>query len=395
MKILHIISDGFPSGGAENILIQLKENFENKGHEIKILSSDLRPELNHFSDFEFKSINLDNTIPMKIIFNLFNPYSFTALKKILFEYKPDIVHLHTMEQISPSVLFLLRKYPTFMTLHGPETFIRSLVTWCIGDRYFHKKEMYENNFTLIGRFHYFYHTYIQRYIYKLGFKNVDLFIAPSNYIKNKAISDVSPIKTIHNSIDLPKYSAIENNNNILFVGRLEKAKGVRYLIEAVPLIIKKIPNIQLYIVGDGQEKDSLFKLVNSIRLSKNIHFIEWQKNDDLKLYYKKANIIIIPSICPENFPTVCLEAMSIGRPIIGTRVGGIPEIIDDKVNGYLVKPKDSGQIAEKVIKLLLDKNLLKFMSKNARIKSEKYNLINYITEIEEIYQDIRRKYENK
>ena len=74
MKILHIISAGYPCGGAENILIKLKDNFENKGHEIKILSSVLRPELNHFSDFEFKSINSNN--PMKIIFNLFNPYSF-------------------------------------------------------------------------------------------------------------------------------------------------------------------------------------------------------------------------------------------------------------------------------------------------------------------------------
>jgi len=91
----------------------------------------------------------------------------------------------------------------------------------------------------------------------------------------------------------------------------------------------------------------------------------------------------------------CLEAMSIGRPVIGTRVGGIQEIIDDKVNGYLVKPKDSGQIAEKVIKLLLDKNPLKFMSKNVRIKSKKYNVDTYITEIEEVYQDMRRKYENK
>lgn len=393
MKILHIITEGYPCGGAESILMNLKDNFEKKDHEIKILSSDLGPESNHFSDFEFKSINSKN--PMKIIYKLFNPYSFTALKKILYDYKPDIVHLHTMEQISPSVLFLLRKYPTVMTLHGPETFIKSLVTWGLLPHFFNKEEMRENNFTLIGRFHYFYHTYVQRYIYKFGLKNVDLFIAPSNFIKKKAISDVNPIRKIHNPINLLKYSAIESDNNILFVGRLEKVKGVRYLIEAVPLIIKKVPNIQLYILGDGQEKDSLFKLVNDIGLSNNIHFIGWQKSDDLKRYYRKSSVVIIPSIWPENFPTVCLEAMSIGRPVIGTKVGGIPEIIDDKVNGYLVKPKDSGQIAEKVIKLLLDKNLLKFMSKNSRIKSEKYNVNNYVTEIEEVYQNIRRKYENE
>jgi len=393
MKILHIITAGYLCGGAESILAKLKDNFEKKGHEIKILSSNLDPEFNHFSDFEFKSINSNN--PMKIIFKLFNPYSFTALKKILYEYKPDIVHLHTMEQITPSALFLLRKYPTFMTLHGPETFIKSLVTWGLLPRFFHKKEMRENNLTLIGRFHYFYHTYIQRYIYKLGFKNVDLFITPSNFIKQKAINDANPIKTIHNPIDLLEYSTIENNNTILFVGRLEKVKGVRYLIEAVPLIIKKIPNIQLYIVGDGQEKDSLFELVNDIGLSSNIHFTGWQKSDDLKRYYRKTSVVIIPSIWPENFPTVCLEAMSMGRPVIGTKVGGIPEIIDDKVNGYLVKPKDSGQIAEKVIKLLLDKNLLKFMSKNSRLKSEKYNINNYVAKLEEVYEDIRRKYENK
>src|SRR5205823_13216826 len=94
---------------------------------IKTLASDLGTDKKHFNDYIFKSSS--STGQLKLFFFLFNPSSFFVLKRILKEYKPDLVHLHTMHEITSSVLFLLKKYPTVMTLHGSETFLSKLVLW--------------------------------------------------------------------------------------------------------------------------------------------------------------------------------------------------------------------------------------------------------------------------
>jgi glycosyltransferase involved in cell wall biosynthesis len=86
--------------------------------------------------------------------------------------------------------------------------------------------------------------------------------------------------------------------------------------------------------------------------------------------------------------------MSVGRPVIGTRIGGIPEIIDDGINGYLVEPKNPEQIAEKVIKLFAESTLLITMGRNARKKAEQFSIEKYAKKIGKIYEEIIRKNKN-
>src|SRR5579864_5749222 len=133
MKVLRIISTGYVAGGAENGVVKMNNYLLAKGHSVKTLASDLGADKEHFDDYVFKSINSAN--PLTLLLFLFNPSSFLRTRKLLQEYKPDIVHLHTMHQITPSVLFLLKKYPTVMTLHGPETFLSRLLFWCMKPAY--------------------------------------------------------------------------------------------------------------------------------------------------------------------------------------------------------------------------------------------------------------------
>src|SRR5258708_23573031 len=113
---------------------------------------------------------------------------------------------------------------------------------------------------------------------------------------------------------------------LLFVGRLEKVKGVEFLIQALSLIIKAVPQTTLTIIGDGPNKADLLTLTRTLQLEKYIQFVGWIENKDLDLYYQKSSIVIVPSTWDEVFGGVILEAMSVGRPVIGTNVGGIPEI---------------------------------------------------------------------
>ncbi len=393
MKILKIISAGYVAGGAENGVVKINPYFRDKGHSIKILASDMGANKKHFHDYVFKSIGPHS--PIKVLLFLFHPFSFLTLKKVLKEYKPDIVHLHTMTQITPSVLFLLKKYPTVMTLHGPETFLSKLLIWYLKPSHF-KNDFYDKkNLTMLGKLTYVYFNYIQKTVYRFGLKNVDAFIAPSKYIQNLAQSDVSPIIHVPNFVEARQFHELTNNYNLLFVGRLEKMKGVEFLIQAMAFIIKAFPQATLTIIGDGSAKTALLNTVKDLQMDKYIQFIGWMENKELDTYYEKASIVVIPSFWPENFPTVCNEAMSIGRPVIGTNIGGIPEIIDDGVNGYLVEPQNPAQIAEKVCNLFLEGELLIKMGRNARKKAEVFSIEKHMEDVEAVYKGILNKYELK
>jgi glycosyltransferase involved in cell wall biosynthesis len=393
MKVLAINSVGYEAGGAETILVKINPYLLDKGYNIKILASDLGADRKHFNDYTFK--NISSTGPLKLLFFLFNPFSFLAMKSILDKYNPSLVHLHVMHEITPSVLFLLKKYPTVMTLHGSETFLSNLVLWKLKPGNF-KQQVYDKKaLTIAGKFTYFYFNCIQKFFYNLALKNVDIFIAPSKYLQNMAKTDVSPIVHVPNFIEFQTFHELTNTYNLLFVGRLEKIKGVQCLIQAISFIIKVFPQTTLTIVGDGRDKTDLFNLTTTLQLEKSIQFAGWIDHKDLDTYYEKASIVVIPSVVPENFPTVCNEAMSAGRPVVGTNVGGIPEIIDDGVNGYLVEPEKPEQIAEKVIKLFSEEKLLKELGSNARKKAEGFSIEKHLEKLDKVYEEIMSKYKQQ
>ena len=389
MKILNIISTGYVAGGAENIVVKINGSLRARGHSVKTLASDLGPDKEHFNDYTFQSINSAN--PATLLLFLFNPSSFLVLRRVLKAYQPDIVHLHTMHQVTPSVLFLLKKYPTVMTLHGPETFISRLLLWCIRPvdlNYFYE----QGHLNMMGRLSFIF-NYVQRLIYKPGIKNVDLLIAPSHYIQDAAKRD-HPTPSIHlpNFIELKPCYALKHHYNLLFVGRVEKVKGLEFLIQALPFIIKVFPQTMLTIVGDGSNKKNLVNLAHSLQLEKYIHFAGWVANSDLDTYYKKASIVIVPSIWPEVFGVVALEAMVMGRPVIASRIGGLAEVIDDAVNGYLVEPQNPEQIAEKVIKVFSEEDLLKVLGENAHKKAEDFSIERYTENMIRVYEDVLTMY---
>jgi glycosyltransferase involved in cell wall biosynthesis len=392
-KILKITSVGYAAGGAENIIVKIGPYQVDKDYSIKILASNLGPDKKHFSDYVFKSVNPAN--PLKLVFFLFNPSSFITLRKALKEFKPDIIHIHIMNEVTPSVLFLLKKYPTVMTLHGPEAFLSKLLIWylqpsCFKDAIYDKKHL-----NLKGMLHYFYYNHLQKILYRFALKNVDIFITPSKEMQNLAKVDVSPIIHMPNFVKLREYHELKNNYNLLFVGRVEKVKGVEFLITAMPQIVKVFPQATLTIVGDGLDKPASVNQAKELRLERYIQFTGWIENKDLDAYYQKASIVVMPSIWVEAFGGVILEAMSVGRPVIGTKVGGIPEVIDDGVNGYLVEPGNADQIAEKVIKLFSDENLLKDFGRNAREHAENFSIENYVEKLDKLYDSLIEEYKTK
>ena len=125
---------------------------------------------------------------------------------------------------------------------------------------------------------------------------------------------------------------------IIFVGALRPVKGVRYLIEAMKVIIDENRTTKLFIIGDGVERESLERLVEKLGLGDHVNFIGKVPNERVPEYMIASDVFVLPSLS-EGFPVTILEAMASGLPIVATNVGGLPEIIKENENGFLVKQK--------------------------------------------------------
>jgi D-inositol-3-phosphate glycosyltransferase len=138
---------------------------------------------------------------------------------------------------------------------------------------------------------------------------------------------------------------------IIFVGRLIGLKGVKILLKAVSSIRRK-DRLKVLVAGDGQERNALEGLSRKLGMEKNMVFAGFVPHEEVPRYFSISRLAVFPSLADEAFGISLCEAMACGLPVIGTRVGGIPELIEDEETGFLVKPGDEGALADKIEKLI-------------------------------------------
>lgn len=153
--------------------------------------------------------------------------------------------------------------------------------------------------------------------------------------------------------------APEGGPLLLFCGRLAQKKGVRHLVEALPAVLARVPDAGLAIVGDGEEREGLERLVRERGLGAAVRFVGAVPNEALPDYYAAADIVCCPSIVDsrgdtEGLPVVALEAAACGLPVVASRVGGMAEAVRDGETGILVPQKDPAALAAAVVGLLED-----------------------------------------
>jgi len=227
---------------------------------------------------------------------------------------------------------------------------------------------------------------------RLVLGNADAVIALTEDMRKKMQRNCNrDISVIPNGLNLEKFENLsrdetqsKNEKLIIFVGRFRPEKGVKYLIEAMNIIIQHVQPVKLILVGEGPEEEKLKQLVGQFNLGRFINFVGQIPNEKVPQYMVTAYVFVLPSLC-EGFPNVLLEAMGSGLPIVATNVCGLPEIIRDGENGFLVEPKNPGQIAENVSLLLEDDELREKISKNNKEKARKYSWDSVVDRLEEVY----------
>jgi glycosyltransferase involved in cell wall biosynthesis len=216
---------------------------------------------------------------------------------------------------------------------------------------------------------------------------VDAYVSPSMfYLKLLEKGGVSKDKLfyipnfIHVQDFSPQYGSEEDY--IVYFGRLSNEKGILTLIDA----ISKLSKIKLAIIGHGPILDSVKSKIKDLGLEARVQLLGFKSGIELYNIIKKSRFIVIPSEWYENNPYSVLEAMALGKPIIGSEIGGIPELVQEDVNGYLFKYGDSEDLAEKINKLYYDDEKLKKMGmESRRLVETKYTDEVYYNEIMKVY----------
>lgn len=220
------------------------------------------------------------------------------------------------------------------------------------------------------------HSNNKKYIKKVinSTKNLNYFVVVSKELKSFYKQFVKcPVICIPNSIEsLPDNPSELDKKNIISVGRLEKIKGFKDLIEVFSTILLIHPDWTLNIVGSGKEFDSLQELINKKHLKDNIKLLGHKNSKELDKLYKNSSIYVMSSF-NESFGIVLLEAMSYKLPCIAfDSARGATEIISNNWDGYLIKNRDKKIMSKKIINLIEDENRRIIMGNNAYKKAEKY-----------------------
>jgi glycosyltransferase involved in cell wall biosynthesis len=157
----------------------------------------------------------------------------------------------------------------------------------------------------------------------------------------------------------------------------------------MPKIIKGVPDAKLVFVGSGGMREELERVCKKMGVEKCVRFAGFVGDVFKKaLFYRAADVFVLPSAGPEIFGIVNLEAMACGVPIVASKIGGVPDIVKDGENGLLVPPRDSEALADAIIYLLENEDMREKMGKNGRKKAEGYSWERIAEETEEIYEGL-------
>lgn len=371
MKIALVTPYEYPyPGGVTEHVAHLDHWFRQWGHEVKIIA----PCKEDAQDVPDNVIRMGKSItPLHFGGSVsritLSPRIYRPVKQLLKDEQFDVIHLH--EPLMPALpLFVLRHSKTINvgTFHayrekphwGLET-LRSVL-----QPFFDKLDaricVSQAAYDLISRYY------------------------PGDYVIIPNGIDVQHFGGAHVQ-PIAKYN--DGRPTILFVGRLEKRKGFRYLIRAYPYIVEAIPDARLIVAGayTKEDKESFVRYARMHHLS-SVRFVGRVSHEDLPRYYKVCDVFCAPSTGFESFGIVLLEAMAAGKPIVATNIAGYRGVLEDGQEGLLVEPENERALAEAIIRLLRDPALRQQMGERGRRKAARYDWPIIARQVLDIYQSL-------
>lgn len=246
------------------------------------------------------------------------------------------------------------------------------------------------------------------FLESIKLQRVKILVANSDFTANtikKAYPSVaSKVRVCYKSVDVERYHEVyesrkaappdPNQQTILFVGSNMYRKGVADLIKAAPGVVEEFPQVRFILVGQDKSIDRLKEMCTALNVESNFDFLGWQSQESLLPRYKQASVFVMPSLT-EALGVTFLEAMAAGVPVIGTAVGGIPEIIEGGVNGLLVPVESPHLICGAIKRLLSDSDLRQELTLNAYNSLAKFDVSRMMACTQKLYQEALNEEDSK
>jgi glycosyltransferase involved in cell wall biosynthesis len=397
MKIC-LISNLYPPnvlGGAEVSVKTVSEELVKKGHEVIVITTPFNKEkieiVNGVKIYQINPLNLYSVYdhphkpfllkPLWHVIDLWNPYDNSIIKNVLKSENPDIVHIHNFKGFSISSFAAAKSLniPLVFTAHD-----YSLI--CMRANLLNSSgEICETPAIMCKIYN--------KILKELVNNKPDLLISPSQFVIDKLqtngiFRDVKSQK-VPLGIELkdnPEYKKDYSKIDILYAGNLGEHKGVHILINAFKRI--KNDNARLNIIGKGICEEKLKIIVEN---DNRVQFHGFMEGKELLKMYENANLTVVPSIWYDNSPMVIIESFSCGTPVIASRIGGIPELIEDGFNGYLFEPGNEEELKRILEKIMETPDKLKELEVGALKSSKKYDINNHLNTLEKLYFELTDK----
>ncbi|SFS55261.1 Glycosyltransferase involved in cell wall bisynthesis [Zhouia amylolytica] len=414
MKVLQINNYHFIKGGSETVYLKTGELLEKRGHDVVYFSSlvgiDKDNLLYKSNVYLTKGNDFKKSVRKKvssIISYFYSKRSYKDLKALLRKEKPDIAHLHIFYgNLSSSILKALKEesIPIVMSVHEYRMLCPVSVLYnkngnicekCAGGNYIPcVKYKCKND------------SYLQSFIQALeakfrdeyfDYKNfIDHFIMVSEFIYNKHIQYYPQLRDksskLYNfqCIDFQKVNSFLNKKvDLVYFGRLSKEKGIITLINA----IRNMKDVSLRIIGDGPEYENIKELINKNDLNIRVKLIGYSSGEELWNYISEAKFVVVPSEWYENNPMTVIESQLMGIPVIGSKIGGIPEIIQNG-QGFLFKAGSEEDLMDKIyLALGMEENEYNKMTKRVRdFANSVFSEDKHYESLLNIYTDVQKNY---
>lgn len=407
MKILLVNKFHYIKGGSETYYFGLGELLQKYGHEVIYFSmkdEKNRPCAQEKYFVDNVDFNADMDVFKKIKTGLKMLYSKEAKKKfeqLLQDEQPDIIHLNIFQsQLTGSIVDIAVKYhiPVVYTAHD-------LKSVCPNYQMLNHGEVCEK--CLHGKYGNCFKTSCMKdskvksllatmeaneYKKRKTYKKLSLVITPSNFYKQKIDeSGVMDCPVIHIPNFLPEDTLYQSKNKageyILYFGRLSREKGVVTLVKAYAQANAELP---LYIVGTGPKQEEIEALVTQLGLQEKVKLLGFKQGQELKEIVANSRCVCLPSEWYENGPYSIMEAMSAGKPAIVSTYGGLPEMVEDGVNGYTVAACNVDELSAALQKMAtMSEEQLFAMGQAAVAKAkEMFDSKNYLQTIVEKYSEL-------
>ncbi|MFP3191269.1 MAG: glycosyltransferase family 4 protein [Thermoproteota archaeon] len=378
MKILQVTPKFFPSkGGVEKYVFELSRKLISLNHEVGILTSDLIDyysilyiEKNFsFQDLEIKREKAFRLLPLPSHLGYF---SLGMLMSLLQENNYDIIHSHSYGSFAittSSIVKKMRKIRHVITTHSEPG--RRKLTKILFDTLYSKFFLESDAIIALTKLE-------KEHLVKLGINKNKIHVIPNGvdvefYSRNRK----------------QKFEDLLNQDYVLFVGYFDISnKGVDILIRSFYLLRKSIKEIKLVIAAiPTRESAQLIDLIKKLRIEKDVKILLYLDDESIASLLKNCLFVILPSRT-EAFGTVILEAFASGKTVIASKVGGIPEVINNGFNGLLFEPENTNDLLNKMLLLVKDDLLRAQLERNAYNSSFSYDWNLISRKINNLYQKI-------